>query len=897
MTGFSRIFHVAILFALVAGAHALSCASVVAQTSDERARVASWRPDAHDPPTLALDLAEALLNRGVPELADDELAALAPLPEQTAPSTRERYGVLALRAALERAELASREGRAAALERVDRIREIVEGPGANVERFDYFDDAPALHDAAKRYALAIAKAYYALGTLELDDASGNAAEPSAALSASLELTKRLARSLPSKDARPFLYWHARGALANLRDPNRCANAEKFAAALEKSSRAARDEYWFFTCVLLVETARESGDLELASRRLKTTLAELKKRSEDRDAPHEIAVALVAQELRLLQAEGKQTDALRQATLDVDLLNAPFPENNKRWNEIFYDAFDDLNLARVELYWRAIPTLPTQKELDRRESPDPDELSLAKETLVEEARRVARLVDSNVLRARSAMIARDAGETSGEWSTLELAAQESFRAERWRDALDAYDRAAQAANDDGDPDDAFRLRSTAAALVDKLLREKRLPQDADELAWREDAAKRFEALSRERPEAPNAAAFFLLALEYRESLGQDDAYARFEFLTLFPDAPNRAKFALDLARRSLDEDALDDARRALDSANFDEPLLDDALALERAIYAKETETSDAPREPALAATLARVLARASNAPPQEDDATLESLAKRLEDVQDWRLSRNDGAVYSAFFDLALADGACQNALFAKAAQDSLDAWRAASPEQDVATLARIDALRLSLALANGSEDAVVATLNGAQRGAVDLETLKRALTLAQTAEPVVRKRLAQFTLDALERAKDKSLRAELLRADALRLLDRAQESLNLFAQLRKDDPKNVDAALGIARLLTAQKDPKALEKALGFWSDVAELLHDSSKEWWDAKEETILIYCRLGQTEQADKIARTLWLTRDDPTDPDRRRRWERTIDAARRRPETDTRKKGAKRDS
>ena len=108
MTGFSRIIRAALLAALAAGA--------VANLS---ARAAVWRPVSSDSLSLTLELAETLLDRGVPELADDELSTLAPLPEQTPTADRERYGVLALRAALERGKLESREGRAETLQRVE----------------------------------------------------------------------------------------------------------------------------------------------------------------------------------------------------------------------------------------------------------------------------------------------------------------------------------------------------------------------------------------------------------------------------------------------------------------------------------------------------------------------------------------------------------------------------------------------------------------------------------------------------------------------------------------------------------------------------------------------------------------------------------------------------------
>ena len=863
---------------------------VAVAASDLRADApsAAWTPVANDPVTFALDLSETLLNRGVPALADVELANVETLATAAPKDVRCRFGVLALRAALESANLETPSGRDETIRRVGRIRDLVEGADFRKDNFEFFAAAETLSDLEKRYALALARTFYALGALEFEFGDGRDAAPnSPALDSALELTKYLARTLSVKDARPFLYWHAKSTLANLADDQRVAHAERFAAALEKNSRADRDAYWFFASALLVETARAKGDLELASRRLAAILAALKSRADDPEAPREIAAALVALELRLLQAEGKETDALRQATQNVDLLDAPFPENAKRLDETFDDPFDELNLARAELYWRVAPKTPTRQDVERLADSDDAAPRLDRETLVAEARRVSRLVGANAFRARCRRLAQAAGETSGDWRTLEIAAQEAFHARRWRDALDAYDRAAKAARDSGDLDEYYRLAVSAAALVDKIVREKQFADPDDETRLRRDAARRFESFAREKPNAEGSDAFMLLALEYRESLGEDDPFARFEYLKLFPNAANRAEFALDLARRSFADGAFDDARRALDYVTADDPRLPDALALERAISDAQIEAAraDANADPValVALALTRIYDRLSSAAPSSGAApTLAELARRLDATRLDSLAPSDSATLAAFFDLASNSDVARDPDFVPSLTKLLAAWRGAVDPGDADALAKVDAARLSLALANDAQDAVVAVLSDATSDAdLDLATLERTLALAQNAKPEARKKLAQFVLDALPSSTDANPRADVLRADALRLLNRAQESLNLFARLRKNDPKNVAVARGVARILTAQKDEKTLRRALVAWSDVAELLPEASKEWWDAKEETVKIYCRLGDPEQAEKIVKTLWLARDDASDPGRRRRCEKAIEDAR----------------
>ncbi|MBQ5367862.1 MAG: hypothetical protein IIU43_10335, partial [Thermoguttaceae bacterium] len=61
------------------------------------------------------------------------------------------------------------------------------------------------------------------------------------------------------------------------------------------------------------------------------------------------------------------------------------------------------------------------------------------------------------------------------------------------------------------------------------------------------------------------------------------------------------------------------------------------------------------------------------------------------------------------------------------------------------------------------------------------------------------------------------------------------------------------------------------------TDYADLQPLGSPEWWDAKERCVEIYCRIGKSDQAQKMLKTLWLTRSDPSDPGRKARWEKTI--------------------
>lgn len=840
-----------LIFAALFAASTLLCArSGIADDSAPRVR---WGAFSTSPTRLALDVAEELFSRGAYPLVERKLdearAALTEAPDAT-DAERLRYGTLALRSALQSADVAAPQGRAALAERVDAIRRVAEKGET-----DFFLDPPSLSEDARNYALALVKTLYEVGTLELLDA-----ERSPSLERAITLSKDMARALPKRDARPYLYWLAKGTLAYPVMTNRLATAEKFVAALEKASESPRDEFWFFSQPLLIAIARESGDYQLASKRVAQTLQALK---ETPVAPREIAVALVSQEALLLEAEGKRDDALRQASKDVDLLDEPFVKDLKRWDALFYNVYDELLFVRASLCWRGVPDAPTKDE---------NELETAafdKETLAAEAQRATKALRSNPLRALSGQFAAEAGAQAQDWATLEMVAQNLFREEKYDDAIVAYDRAAESATLGSAPDEAYRLRCVAAAVANKALETDRTPERVD------DCSRRFLEIARERPEEESSRVFFLGALERLEELGKNDFPLRYEYLTLFPSAPDRASYAVKLANRAIDAGNVDAARQALDcvDASAPEAELDAALQLERALLAAD------PSPDALGIALARILDKISPATSTSTSApSLSALAGRLNKTPSAE-TRGEKQTLLAFFTLAFEEGASADPLFSKSAKAFLDAE--SERADDAQDRAQIDALRLSLAISSGDAERVEELTRGSNAAeTASGATLQGALDLAQKAQGNARTKLAQFVLDTLDArpAEFKTREGTLLRANALRLLDRGQESLNLFAAALRERPKDPDVALGIARLLSAQQDETALRRSLSYWSDVADARVSGSKEWWDAKEETFMTYLKLGERAQCEKLLKTLWLTRDDPSDPTRRRRWERALE-------------------
>ncbi len=821
---------------------------------------ATWRPDV-DPLESDLDVAEALLNRRLPRFARDELDQVADdLAESLASSTDDakpssetlaRFGALALRAATEAARLDDSDDQNDVKARVKKNRALVENNAP-----DLWKNLNA-NSNSLAYAAEIARSLADLG--EFDPESLRQAK---------EFAKERVLNSPEECARPFLYRLAKIAIVE-KDFDA---AEKFAKALEKSAQKDAQDDYFRARVLLVEILRERGELDDAKSALAATLDAYKKIADDPDAPYEVPVAALVQEARLLLAEGQILDAVRQISQSNDLLGAPLPARFKRRVHLYDDVFDQLEAAKATVFLTALrdDVTPENAEEDFKES------------LLAAARNAIMAIESAALRNSVQRLARDLGENANDYATARNAADELYRDRRWRDALRAYDRAAELAKDAQANQDAFEIQRVAAALVDKICREN-LFDSEDDLKdkspeeWRRDAASRFETVARANLAddfAPNA---FLIALQYRRELREDLGDAPFEFFDLFPNATIKDRVAFDLARDRLGQDDLDSAERAFDRVANSPENVENILELDAAMLAYDVNSGADPQNANLrsAQRLLRKFDPNISAPLAAKD--VDALAEQVQTTAPEE------------FELALLAEACARLVASdlESAHDlpqSLarlvdDLRNAARAKKTRATLA---SAKVALALAYGSADDALAAFNADKSNAGEsTATLRQAIKLAQDASPDTRRQIAEFVWNATNDVKSPNAQAApdrlVARAQAAILLGKKQDALTLFAKTRKADPKNVDANRGIARLLADSQDPAVVERALQYWSDVADALPDSSKEWWDAKEECVRIYCRLGKLENARKMTQTLWLTRSDPSDPNRKQRWDQAL--------------------
>ena len=392
-----------------------------AQTPTETSGAAAvWSPyGTRDALTEELMFAAALLERGLPDLAAERLTRIdGSSLESASPETVCRYGALSIRAVIETARLSDPDGRARAEAEIAEIRS--RAPNAAFGK-----DAP---QESLSYELAYVRALYALGVLADEGTAPqnenteteSAIDPDASrlLKAAAARARECVETLPNAQARPFLYWAAKAALADRSDPRRFETADKLALALENASRQTLDEYCFYARLLLVESARRQGKLELASSRIRETLDALKRASGD-GAPVEAALGLAAEETRLLADEGKAEESLRTAAQDVDLLDAPYPPNLGRFTAELPDLFSELNLARAQTFWTASETARDEKD------GAPISNAPSKQALVDAARTASNALQGNFWRTRGVFLAQAAGANSDDWRTVEASADANF----------------------------------------------------------------------------------------------------------------------------------------------------------------------------------------------------------------------------------------------------------------------------------------------------------------------------------------------------------------------------------------------------------------------------------------------------------------------------------------
>jgi len=147
-------------------------------------------------------------------------------------------------------------------------------------------------------------------------------------------------------------------------------------------------------------------------------------------------------------------------------------------------------------------------------------------------------------------------------------------------------------------------------------------------------------------------------------------------------------------------------------------------------------------------------------------------------------------------------------------------------------------------------------------------LSEVLTLAQTQSPENRKQTGNVCLRVISSFQQNSSNAvrnfheplEYYESRALILTGQNQKAVDLLGRLHKEYPDDIAIMEEIALLLSTQNDSRSLNLALDYWNKIAIRSRDGSPLWWKTKEETVLLYYQLGNTEQVRKIMEYLKLT-------------------------------------
>ncbi|MBQ6827866.1 MAG: hypothetical protein IJO46_07610, partial [Thermoguttaceae bacterium] len=435
----------ALLCAALGGVSNADATLFISTTNADEPPTAVWTPPSFDEFSVDLRFVDALVSRRLVAQADVELGRLENRLAETTQNQRFQFGTVAVRAAVESSRLLSAADRAAVAERIAAVRALVEPGFANDAmqeapnplqpfNFDAFFAAEPPADAALEYAATLVRAFYELGVLDVEsndaastESPSDATDESATTSAdspflivAFETSSALVRRLPPEKSRFFVYWSAKTLLARAaanpdaaklyRQATQAANA--LCADADKRRDAAD---YFFARLLLVEAARRQGDVKTTERLIEQTLNDASKApNADDAAPQELAVALVAEEIRLLSLESKPFDAAKLASADVDLLNRPTSTGPARFADRFFDVFADRDFARVAAFLNAASALadsetsessPTSADADTNvanssNSTTSDASKISPEDALAAARDAADRLPTSVWRARA-----------------------------------------------------------------------------------------------------------------------------------------------------------------------------------------------------------------------------------------------------------------------------------------------------------------------------------------------------------------------------------------------------------------------------------------------------------------------------------------------------------------
>jgi len=449
--------------------------------------------------------------------------------------------------------------------------------------------------------------------------------------------------------------------------------------------------------------------------------------------------------------------------------------------------------------------------------------------------------SDLLLVNSAGAARGHGNVE----ILMRTADNLYRKGQFDDAVSAYDRAAQAARDADNAEQAFALFYKAGLVEHTRKRH-------------EQAAQRLRELGRtmqEHAEAPDA---HRLAAWNAGQWAKDDPNGLAEFVDilnehvrLWPQGETSDMARLWLGRLKEGERDWETAIEAYQAISSEHGHLEEAVRGAARCWAVRLESLKAKGDPhgelahAAAGYFERQIADLRDEPSAESSELDRFCAEQA------------ARIYLQF----TTDG------YAKA-ESVLGAAIAGLPAPDPAWTAVAQSL-LVIALAGqpGSrkEAEQVLMKTGSSSPERLLELLDGLAAIAETADPQVKQELAKLQLAVADRlwgersqvapAKQQMLRR--VRAESLKLAGRRKEAVAAYAELAKENPDSGNIQETYAELLLEGDDAESLRDALDQWRRVASRTRPRTERWFKAKYSVALALWKLGENQQAAERIRYL----------------------------------------
>lgn len=442
------------------------------------------------------------------------------------------------------------------------------------------------------------------------------------------------------------------------------------------------------------------------------------------------------------------------------------------------------------------------------------------------------------------LARAVGSAAGsaDVAVLVRAAENAYRGGRPNDALAAYDRAAQEADQAGDAAKAFDLGYTAAAIESQRGRHA-------------EAVVRFRRLALGQPENPRAPDAHHLALYHAGQAAKNQTHDVAESITLadehlarWPESPHADQVRWLLGR--LQEYRRDwaravDAYRGIstDALEFSEAIGRASVAyrnLLQSLAGAGQDTAPAARE---AAAWLESIAMPDGRPPEI-----------------WSPVARQAVLAAAELRLNYTpDGYARSRECLSAAIESRDVpqeWRSEAEALLVFSLAgqgqRADASAVLSNLATASPEKLLVLVEGLQR-------------IAGTARPEARAELAQLSLQAVgllqprrsELAPALQQRLDRLHAEILAETGRNEEALTVYGALAQAQPRDAAVQEAYAALLGARSDRASLDAALVKWRELAAGSPRGSSRYFRAKYEVARLHHVLGDDARARTIVEQL----------------------------------------